>query len=94
VGSAFHSPFLRLMGVGFVDSIRIRLLIPQDGAEYVSPEDRGFDTCHLRSRHWQIANDETGETKRTDEGAIDGLYPRLFEGGFRVNGGDSESDTL
>jgi uncharacterized protein affecting Mg2+/Co2+ transport len=95
VGSAFYSPLMKAMGVGFACSIRIRLLTPQDGAEYVFPEDRGFDTCQLRSRHWQIVDDETGETNRDDnDGVIDGLHPLLFEGGCRLNGRDLGSDAF
>jgi hypothetical protein len=58
------------MGVGFVYSIRIHLLTPQDSAEYVSPEDRGFETCQRRFRPWQIVNDETGETNRENDGGF------------------------
>jgi hypothetical protein len=96
VGSAYL-PMMGSVGVGFVYSIRIRLLTtpPQDGAEHVSPEDQVFETFQLRSRHWQIVNDETGETNRDDgDGVIEGLHPLLFEGGYRVNGRDSASDTF
>ena len=70
-------------------SIRIRLLIPDDGHEYMSPEERGFETCQLVSRHWKISSwDNPQHNGPPDvenvrgEGVI-GMYPLLFEGGFR-----------
>lgn len=41
-------------------SIRIRLLTPgEDG--YVSPEQRGFETAQLHSRHWAITHTVGGK---------------------------------
>jgi hypothetical protein len=92
VASAVYSPLIAANGMGFIYSFRIRLLTPEDGDEYVSPEDRDFDTCQLGSRHWQIINDETGHTDRVDGDGVLGMFPVLFEGGYqgdiddRVNG--------
>ena len=82
VASAIYSPLLAANGMGFIYSFRIRLLTPQDGDEYVSPEDRGFETCKLGSRHWQISDDETGQTDRVDGDGVIGMNPVLFEGGY------------
>jgi hypothetical protein len=92
--SAVYSPyFATSTGKGFIYCFRIRLLTPEDGDEYVSPEDRGFETCQLGSRqHWQIINDETGQTDRVDgvdgSGGIGGVGPELFEGGYQDDAGD------
>ena len=82
VASAVYSPLIAANGMGFIYSFRIRLLTPEDGDEYVSPEDRGFETCQLGSRHWQIINDETGQTDRVDGDGVLGMHPVLFEGGY------------
>ena len=69
-------------------SIRIRLLTPDDGDEYMTAEERGFETCQLVSRHWRISSwddpEHTGpprvENVRGD--GVIGMYPILFEGGY------------
>jgi uncharacterized protein affecting Mg2+/Co2+ transport len=86
VASAVYSPLLAANGMGFIYSFRIRLLTPEDGDEYVSPEDRGFETCKLGSRHWQIIDDETGHTDRVDGDGVIGMKPVLFEGGYIEDG--------
>ena len=70
-------------------SIRIRLLTPDDGDEYMSPEERGFETCQLVSRHWKISSWDNSQHNGPPnienvrgEGVI-GMYPLLFEGGYR-----------
>ena len=70
----------------FVYSIRMRLLTPEDGDEYMPPEQRGFETCQLMSRHWKICK----HARNRDEPSIDevrgdgviGCYPLLSEGGY------------
>jgi len=65
-----------------VYSIRIRLLKSgEDG--YLSPSERGFQTCQLRSRHWRIYDRLSGEVDRVSGEGVIGLYPLLFEGGYR-----------
>jgi len=70
-------------------SIRIRLLTPSDGDEYMTPQERGFETCQLVSRHWKISSWDNSQHNGPPnvenvrgEGVI-GMYPLLFEGGFR-----------
>eukprot|EP00571_Detonula_confervacea_P006525 CAMPEP_0172328778 /NCGR_PEP_ID=MMETSP1058-20130122/60530_1 /TAXON_ID=83371 /ORGANISM="Detonula confervacea, Strain CCMP 353" /LENGTH=845 /DNA_ID=CAMNT_0013045907 /DNA_START=39 /DNA_END=2575 /DNA_ORIENTATION=+ len=77
----------------FVYSIRLRLLTPEDGEEYMSPKQRGFDTCQLVSRYWKISKsspnlDVVLEEVR-GEGVI-GLYPLLHEGGYTKYQGDDQ----
>ncbi len=73
---------VELHGGMFVYSIRMRLLEPEDGEGYMSPEERGFDTCQLVSRHWRITQGgEVGEAR--GEGVI-GYYPLLREGSFQA----------
>ena len=74
---------------GFIYSIRIRLLRPNDSNAvdgYLTPEERGFDTCQLRSRHWQICNTETGETNDVHGQGVIGMYPILEDGGYTDGG--------
>mmetsp|Transcript_15789 Transcript_15789/g.28668 ORF Transcript_15789/g.28668 Transcript_15789/m.28668 type:complete len:377 (+) Transcript_15789:621-1751(+) len=80
----------------FVYSIRIRLLTPEDGEEYLSPEVRGFDTCQLLARHWRISKYSPNSNvplvdEVRGEGVI-GLYPLLREGGYTnyEGGGDAQ----
>lgn len=73
---------VELGGGTFVYSIRMRLLKPEDGEDYMSPEERGFDTCQLVSRYWRITQGgEVGEVR--GEGVI-GCYPLLREGSFQT----------
>ena len=75
--------FVEEMGM-FVYSIRMRLLTPDDGDDYMSPEQRGFDTCQLVSRHWKIskfpANGPPVIDEVRGEGVI-GYFPILCEAG-------------
>jgi hypothetical protein len=64
----------------FVYSIRIRLLVPEDEG-YMSPEERGFETCQLISRHW-IIKDGSNHTEEVRGDGVIGQYPLLHEGGF------------
>ena len=68
-------------------SIRLRILTPSDGAEYLSPEQRGFATCQLHSRHWRISYENRVNEVR-GEGVV-GEYPLLEEGGYRRYSGQS-----
>jgi hypothetical protein len=69
----------------FVYSIRMRLLTPDDGNCYMSPEQRGFDTCQLVSRHWKISKLKANRPPVIDEvrgeGVI-GYFPILCEGAY------------
>jgi len=70
----------------FIYSIRMRLLTPEDGEEYMSPEQRGFRMCQLRSRHWKISKkapnrDEPSVQEVRGDGVV-GYYPLLVEGGY------------
>jgi len=89
VASSIYVPEMSM----HVYSIRIRLLTPDDGDEYMSPEQRGFETCQLVSRYWKISMKGPRRGPRgaepqpviqevRGEGVI-GMYPLLFEGGFR-----------
>eukprot|EP00747_Dinoflagellata_sp_TGD_P186141 gnl/TRDRNA2_/TRDRNA2_43032_c0_seq1.p1 gnl/TRDRNA2_/TRDRNA2_43032_c0~~gnl/TRDRNA2_/TRDRNA2_43032_c0_seq1.p1 ORF type:complete len:504 (+),score=68.14 gnl/TRDRNA2_/TRDRNA2_43032_c0_seq1:46-1512(+) len=49
-----------------------------------SPEQRGFKTCQLSQRHWEIAEDGQETQHVRGEGVI-GLFPILEEGGWRCN---------
>lgn len=63
-------------------SIRIRLL-SQGEEGYLSPDQRGFETCQLKSRHWEFYNDSTNTVDRVSGDAVVGRYPLLFDGGYR-----------
>lgn len=65
------------------DSIQMRIL-PPDHPEYVSVEDRGFETCQLLSRHWDIIDHQGQHSHVRGEGVV-GLYPLLRETGHRVD---------
>eukprot|EP00586_Coscinodiscus_wailesii_P023090 CAMPEP_0172506386 /NCGR_PEP_ID=MMETSP1066-20121228/194636_1 /TAXON_ID=671091 /ORGANISM="Coscinodiscus wailesii, Strain CCMP2513" /LENGTH=421 /DNA_ID=CAMNT_0013283401 /DNA_START=325 /DNA_END=1590 /DNA_ORIENTATION=+ len=75
--------------IGFIYSIRVRLMTPDDD-DYVSPSDRGFETCQLVSRHWRITNDSTGQIDRVDGQGVIGMHPILREGGYTEAGEDFE----
>ena len=65
-----------------VYSIRIRLLTQgEDG--YLTPEERGFDTCQLKSRHWRLTNTIQDEVDEVNGDGVVGRFPMLFEGGYR-----------
>lgn len=69
----------------FIYSIRLRLLTPEDGEGYMSPEQRGFDTCQLVSRYWKISKSSPNLAVEVEEvrgDGVIGLYPLLYEGGY------------
>ncbi len=66
----------------FIYCFRIRLLQNSD-SDYISSETRGFKTCQLKSRHWEIHNYERGVVQHVNGDGVIGLYPLLTEGGFR-----------
>jgi uncharacterized protein affecting Mg2+/Co2+ transport len=84
IASAVYAPQGRNQ-FGFIYSIRIRLLTPEDG-DYVPPSDRGFETCQLHSRHWRITDDSTGRTDHVNGEGVIGMYPLLREGGYTDDG--------
>ena len=70
----------------FVYSIRVRLLTQaEDGDEYLTPEQRGFEECQLVSRHWTISKspqqDQPSIIEVQGDGVV-GRYPCFLEGGF------------
>ena len=70
---------------GWGYSIRIRLLMPGEEG-YLNPEQRGFSTCQLRSRHWIIDLGQQEEHVRGN--GVIGKYPLLREGGWRDDSQD------
>jgi hypothetical protein len=63
-------------------SIRIRILTEgEDG--YMTPGERGFDTCQLQSRHWKFHDDMSDSVDQVSGEGVVGLYPLLREGGYR-----------
>jgi len=61
----------------FVFSIRMRMLRPEE-PDYMSPEERGFDTCQLVSRYWRITHG--GGVEEVRGAGVVGNYPLLREG--------------
>ena len=84
VGSSIFVPQAAAR-LGFIYSIRIRLLTPGEEG-YMSPSERGFTECQLQSRHWQISNFETGNVDNVDGPGVIGMYPVLTEGGYYLSG--------
>ena len=80
--------------IGYIYSIRIRLLTPQDGSEYQSPEQRGFERCQLATRNWNITNNATGHTSNVAGRGVIGMFPLLYEGGYVNNRGQSSPGTF
>ena len=82
----------------FVYSIRMRLLTPEDGEEYKSPEQRGFGMCQLVSRHWKIYKDDPDEDEPSIEeirgNGVIGYYPLLREGGYMKYHSSSDDGTI
>ncbi|KAG7339073.1 ApaG domain containing protein [Nitzschia inconspicua] len=87
IASAVFTPQV-LEEFGFIYSIRVRLLTPDDGDEYVSPQGRGFETCQLMRRHWEIVNYVTDQTQIVDGESVIGMKPILYEGGYVDDGTD------
>lgn len=72
-------------------SVRIRLVEPgEDGS--LSSSERGFETCQLRSRHWKITANDTGEEEHVRGDGGTGLYPLLFGDGRGICAGRSAAD--
>lgn len=69
-------------------SIRMRLL-PVNEEGYMSPSERGFDTCQLMTRHWVLRNGNTNQDEVVDGDGVIGLYPLLMDNGFRGDHGQS-----
>jgi len=64
-------------------SIQIRLLRNgEDG--YLSPSERGFETCQLLSRHWRLV-EEDGRADAVDGDGVIGLYPILMDNAYKVH---------
>ena len=77
----------------FVYSIRMCLLTPDDGEGYMTPEERGFESCQLVSRHWIITKLQPNRTPVVDEvrgDGVIGMYPILYEGGHWNDGVQQE----
>jgi uncharacterized protein affecting Mg2+/Co2+ transport len=72
---------------GYIYSIRVRLLTPGEEG-YLNATQRGFETCQLQSRHWQITDDSSEQTDRVDGEGVIGMYPLLREGGYTEDGED------
>ncbi|KAL3916377.1 MAG: hypothetical protein SGILL_005207 [Bacillariaceae sp.] len=87
IASAIYVPLWQ-DDMGFVYSIRIRLLTQEDDDEYVSSGERGFLSCQLLQRHWRIVNDEEGRTQNVDGDGVLGMTPVLKEYGYTKNGED------
>ena len=65
----------------WVYSIRLSLLAEgMPGA--LSADERGFETCQLRGRHWLIT-DASGREDHVNGDGVVGLYPLLRVGGWR-----------
>ena len=85
--------FVPEMGM-FVYSIRMRLLAPEDDG-YMSPEQRGFESCQLQSRYWKISkcypNSPEPRVEEVRGDGVIGAYPLLYEGryiNYEGEGGD------
>jgi len=61
-------------------SIRIRIVQPGEEG-YLSPSDRGFDCCQLRSRRWILTSAETAEEEHVSGEGVIGFFPLLLDNG-------------
>jgi hypothetical protein len=89
VASSTYNPFERI----HIYSIRIRLLEPNNEG-YETPDQRGFITAQLHSRHWIITKRTQSHTDTKEEVRGEGVigeYPLLLEGGFQNYSGRSAS---
>mmetsp|Transcript_12020 Transcript_12020/g.15490 ORF Transcript_12020/g.15490 Transcript_12020/m.15490 type:complete len:310 (+) Transcript_12020:681-1610(+) len=59
-------------------------LLPPSHEDYMCVEERGFKTCQLRSRHWDI-EDHHGKHQHVNGEGVIGQYPMLSEEGYRVD---------
>ena len=63
--------------------MRVRMLEPgEEGG--CTAEERGFETCQLHMRHWEI-RDAKGGVQRVDGEGVIGMFPVLREGGYRAD---------
>mmetsp|Transcript_18351 Transcript_18351/g.45477 ORF Transcript_18351/g.45477 Transcript_18351/m.45477 type:complete len:505 (-) Transcript_18351:95-1609(-) len=95
IASAIYAP-QAVESFGYIYSIRIRLITPTsralrtgdhtDSSNYMSPSERGFETCQLNTRNWQISNFETGNTDSVHGEGVIGMFPLLREGGYTDDG--------
>ena len=76
VASAVHAYEIRRA----IYSIRIRIVQPGEEG-YLSPSDRGFHSCQLRSRRWTLTSNETGEEEHVSGEGVMGFYPLLLDNG-------------
>jgi len=74
---------------GWAYSIRIRLLGPADGW---TAETRGFESCQLLSRRWEIYNKASGQTETVEGAGVIGFYPLLEETRHRPDMENQESE--
>ncbi len=87
VASSHFDPFI----VDYVSySIRMRLLTSGEEG-YMSPSERGFETCQLITRHWLLTNGSSGQDEIVNGEGVIGLYPLLMEGGYRNDQGRDAS---
>jgi uncharacterized protein affecting Mg2+/Co2+ transport len=63
-------------------SIRIRQL-ERGEPGYMEPEERGFHTCQLLSRHWILTDFRNNHVDEVNGEGVVGRFPLLFEGGYR-----------
>jgi F-box protein 3 len=74
---------------GWAYSIRVRLLGPEHGW---TAERRGFESCQLITRRWQIFNKGTGQTETVEGEGVIGFYPLLEETRHRPDMQGEEAD--
>jgi hypothetical protein len=72
---------------GWAYSIRLRLLGPEHGW---TAETRGFESCQLLSRRWQIFDKATGHTETVEGPGVIGFFPLLVENRHRPDMDDEE----
>jgi len=72
---------LYLGASGWSYSIRIQLL-PPSHPDGLTEEERGFATCQLHRRHWEVRS-PNGQVDHVNGAGVIGKYPIFFEGGFQ-----------
>eukprot|EP00562_Extubocellulus_spinifer_P016789 CAMPEP_0178609262 /NCGR_PEP_ID=MMETSP0697-20121206/38560_1 /TAXON_ID=265572 /ORGANISM="Extubocellulus spinifer, Strain CCMP396" /LENGTH=604 /DNA_ID=CAMNT_0020247841 /DNA_START=1 /DNA_END=1810 /DNA_ORIENTATION=- len=76
VASAVHAHEINSV----IYSIKIRIVQPGEEG-YLSPSDRGFHSCQLRSRRWTLTSNETGEEEHVSGEGVIGFFPLLLDNG-------------
>jgi hypothetical protein len=66
---------------GFVISVRVRLLTPSDGQEYMSRDQRGFKTCQLIGQYWKVSVPLTDLSWEIRRDGVNGHMSILIEEG-------------